>query len=270
MDDRRPTTVGRWANEFTGKVALVTGGSRGIGRAIVLAFAELGCHVTFCYRSDQAAAEAACEAAHAVRAAQAGGSAHALRAVQADVGQSDQAEALVAGVLAQHGRIDILVNNAGEFPRRPFVEISDAEWERVLRTNLYSAFYCSRAALPAMIAAKQGAIINISSISGRRGSAFHAHYAAAKGGLLALTRSLAKEAIPQGIRVNAVSPGRIDTDMMVAGYPPGETGRLLRDVPIGRMGTPEEVAEVVLFLASNASRYLVGETIEINGGLLMD
>ena len=121
-DDRRPTTVGRWANEFTGKVALVTGGSRGIGRAIVLAFAELGCHVTFCYRSDQAAAEAACEAAHAVRAAQAGGSAHAVRAVQADVGQSDQAEALVAGVLAQQGRLDILVNNAGEFPRRPEID----------------------------------------------------------------------------------------------------------------------------------------------------
>ena len=260
-------TVGRWANEFTGKVALVTGGSRGIGRAIALAFAELGCHVTFCYRSDHAAAEAVCEAAHAVRAAQAGGS---VSAAQADVGQSDQVEALVAGVLAQHGRLDILVNNAGEFPRRPFIEISDAEWERVLRTNLYSAFYCSRAALPAMIAAKQGAIINMASFAGKRGSAFHAHYAAAKGGLLALTRSLAKEAIPHGIRVNAVSPGRIDTDMLVAGYPPGEMGRLLRDVPIGRMGTPEEVAEVVVFLASDASRYLVGETIEINGGLLMD
>ena len=252
----------RWAAEFTGQVALVTGGSRGIGRAIVLAFAGLGCHVTFCYRSDHAAAEAVCEAGR-----KNGGS---VRAVQADVGQSDQAEALVAGVLAQQGRIDILVNNAGEFPRRPFVEISDAEWERVLRTNLYSAFYCSRAALPAMIAAKQGAIINMASISGRRGSAFHAHYATAKGGLLALTRSLAKEAIPHGVRVNAVSPGRIDTDMMVVGYNPNEADRLLRDVPIGRMGTPEEVAEVVVFLASDASRYLVGETIEINGGLLMD
>ena len=204
------------SDEFGGKVALVTGGSRGIGRAIVLAFAERGCHVTFCYRSDRAAAATVCAAVR-----DAGGSAHAVQAVQADVGQSDQAAALVAGVLAQLGRIDILVNNAGEFPRRPFVEISDAEWERVLRTNLYSAFYCSRAALPAMIAAKQGAIINMASISGRRGSAFHAHYATAKGGLLALTRSLAKEAIPYGIRVNAVSPGRIDTDMMVSGYQPG-------------------------------------------------
>ncbi|MCU0501971.1 MAG: SDR family oxidoreductase [Anaerolineae bacterium] len=261
MDDAR-VGVGRWGDEFAGKVALVTGGSRGIGRAIVLAFAELGCHVTFCYRADRVAAEAVCEEGR-----KNGGS---VRAVQADVGQSDQAAALVAGVLAQHGRLDILVNNAGEFPRRPFVEISDAEWERVLRANLYSAFYCARAALPAMMEARQGAIINMASISGRRGSAFHAHYATAKGGLLALTRSLAKEAIPHGIRVNAVSPGRIDTDMMVVGYNPHEAERLLRDVPIGRMGTPAEVAEVVLFLASAASRYLVGETIEVNGGLLMD
>jgi 3-oxoacyl-[acyl-carrier protein] reductase len=256
MDD------GRRADEFRGKVALVTGGSRGIGRAVVLAFAGLGCHVVFCYRSDHDAAEAVCKAGW-----RAGWS---VSAAQADAGQSDQVERLVAGVLAQYDRLDILVNNAGEFPRRPFVEISDAEWERVLRTNLYSAFYCSRAVLPAMITAKQGAIINVASISGRRGSAFHAHYAAAKGGMLALTRSLAKEAIPHGIRVNAVSPGRIDTDMMVVGYNPDEAGRLLRDVPSGRMGTPEEVADVIVFLASDASRYLVGETIEINGGLLMD
>lgn len=249
-------------DEFTGKVVLVTGGSRGIGRAIVLAFAELGCRVTFCYRADHAAADAVCTAAR-----HAGGSASA---VQADVGLSAQAAALVSGVLDQYGRLDVLVNNAGVFPRRPFAEISDAEWEEVLRINLYSAFYCSRAALPAMAAAGQGAIINMASISGRRGSAFHAHYAAAKGGLLALTRSLAKEAIPHGIRVNAVSPGRIDTDMMVVGYRSEEASRLLRDVPIGRFGTPEEVAQAVLFLASDASSYLVGETIEINGGLLMD
>jgi 3-oxoacyl-[acyl-carrier protein] reductase len=252
----------RWADEFVGKAVLVTGGSRGIGRAIVLAFAGLGSHVTFCYRSDAAAAAAV------VREAEArGGSA---TAVQADVGFSDQANALVANVVERHGRLDILVNNAGVFPRRPFVEISDAEWEGVLRTNLFSAFYCSRAALPAMIAAGRGAIINMASISGRRGSAFHVHYATAKGGLLALTRSLAKEAIAHGIRVNAVAPGRIDTDMMVVGYNPDETGRLLRDVPAGRFGTPEEVAETVIFLASDASSYLVGETIEINGGLLMD
>ncbi len=249
-------------DEFVGKVVLVTGGSRGIGRAIVLAFAELGAYVTFCYRADAAAAEAVVQEASARGCAAA--------AVQADVGVSEQASALVSGVLERHGQLDILVNNAGVFPRRSFAEISDAEWEEVLRTNLHSAFYCSRAALPAMSAAGHGAIINMASISGRRGSAFHAHYAAAKGGLLALTRSLAKEAISHGIRVNAVSPGRIDTDMMVVGYRSEEASRLLRDVPIGRFGTPEEVAQAVVFLASDASSYLVGETIEINGGLLMD
>lgn len=252
----------RWSDEFAGRVVLVTGGSRGIGRAIVRAFAGLGAHVTFCYLSDAAAAQAVC------REAEARG--WSVAAVRADVGQSDQAEALVAGVVARHGRLDVLVNNAGAFPRRPFLDIDDAEWEQVLRTNLFSAFYCSRAALPAMIAARRGAIINMASISGRRGSAFHAHYATAKGGLLALTRSLAKEAIPHGIRVNAVAPGRIDTDMMVVGYNPDEADRLLRDLPAGRFGTPEEVAETVLYLASDASSYLVGETIEINGGLLMD
>lgn len=250
------------SDEFTGQVVLVTGGSRGIGRAVVLAFAELGAHVTFCYRADAAAAVAV--------VAEAGGRGGTVAAAQADVGVSAQAAALVADVLARHGRLDVLVNNAGVFPRRPFAEISDAEWEDVLRANLFSAFYCARAALPAMIAAGRGAIINMASISGRRGSAFHAHYAAAKGGLLALTRSLAKEAIAHGIRVNAVSPGRIDTDMMVVGYRSEEAARLLRDVPIGRFGTPGEVARAVLFLASDASSYLVGETIEINGGLLMD
>ncbi len=184
---------------------------------MVLAFAERGAHVTFCYRSDHAAADAVCLEARTAGA-------FAVRAVQADVGYSDKAERLVADVLARHQRLDILVNNAGAFPRKPFVEITDAEWDDVLRTNLYSAFYCSRAVLPAMMAAKRRPSVNMASISGRRGSAFHAHYATAKGGLLALTRSLAKEAIPHGIRVNAVSPGRIDTDMMVVGYEPEETG----------------------------------------------
>lgn len=249
-------------DEFAGKVVLVTGGSRGIGRAIVLAFAQLGAHVTFCYRTDAAAAESVVQFAD--------GHGWTVVARQADVGYSDQAEQLVADVLARCGRLDILVNNAGVFLRRPFVEISDTEWETVLRANLYSAFYCARAALPAMMAAGRGIIINMASLSGRRGSANHAHYAAAKGGLLALTRSLAKEAIPHGIRVNAVSPGRIATEMLAVGYRPDEMGRLLRDVPISRMGTPEEVAQTVLFLASDASSYIVGETIEINGGLLMD
>jgi 3-oxoacyl-[acyl-carrier protein] reductase len=248
--------------EFAGKVALVTGGSRGIGRAVVLAFAELGCHVTFCYRSDRAAAEAACR--------EAAGRGWQVTAVQADVGFSDQAGRLVDGVLAAHGRLDILVNNAGVFPRRPVIEIEDAEWEEVLRSNLYSVFYCSRAALPAMMRQRGGAIVNLGSIAGKRGSRNHAAYAAAKGGVFAFMRSLAKEAIPYGIRVNAVCPGRAATDIFGEQMTPAERERFLREAPIGRLSTPEEVAQAVVFLASDASSYIVGETLDVDGGLLMD
>jgi 3-oxoacyl-[acyl-carrier protein] reductase len=248
--------------EFAGKVALVTGGSRGIGRAIVFAFAGLGCQVTFCYRSDRAAAEAVCQ--------EAAGRGWQVRAAQADVGFSEQAQRLVNGVLADHGRIDILVNNAGVFPRRPIVEIDDAEWEEVMRSNLYSAFYCSRAALPAMMRQHGGAIINIGSISGKRGSRYHAAYAAAKGGLFAFMRSLAKEAIPYNIRVNAVCPGRVATEIFGEQMTPAELERFLAEAPIGRLSSPDEVAQAVVFLASAASSYVVGETLDVDGGLTMD
>jgi 3-oxoacyl-[acyl-carrier protein] reductase len=248
--------------EFVGKVALVTGGSRGIGRAIVFAFAGLGCRVTFCYRSDQAAAVAVCQ--------EAAGRGWQVTAVQADVGFSEEAQRLVEGVLADHGRIDILVNNAGVFPRRPIVEIDDAEWEEVMRSNLYSAFYCSRAALPAMMRQRSGVIVNLGSISGKRGSRYHAAYAAAKGGLFAFMRSLAKEAIPYGIRVNAVCPGRVATDIFGEQMTPAELERFLAEAPIGRLSSPEEVAQAVVFLASDASSYIVGETLDVDGGLSMD
>jgi len=248
--------------EFVGKVALVTGGSRGIGRAIVLAFAGLGCKVTFCYRSDRAAAAAVCQ--------EAAGRGWQVIAAQADVGFSDEAQRLVDGVLAEHDRIDILVNNAGVFPRRPIIEIEDGEWEEVLRSNLYSAFYCSRAVLPAMMRQRSGVMINIGSISGKRGSRYHAAYAAAKGGLFAFMRSLAKEAIPYGIRVNAVCPGRVATDIFGEQMTPAELERFLREAPIGRLSSPEEVAQAVVFLASDASSYIVGETLDVDGGLSMD
>jgi 3-oxoacyl-[acyl-carrier protein] reductase len=246
--------------EFAGKVALVTGGSRGIGRAIVLAFAGLGCNVTFCYRSDRAAA--VCQ--------EAAGRGWQVRAVQADVGFSEEARRLVDGVLAEHGCIDILVNNAGVFPRRPIIETDDAEWEEVMRSNLYSVFYCSRAVLPAMMRQRSGVIVNMGSISGKRGSRNHAAYAAAKGGLFAFMRSLAKEAIPYGIRVNAVCPGRVATDIFGEQMTPAELERFLAEAPIGRLSSPEEVAQAVVFLASAASSYIVGETLDVDGGLSMD
>lgn len=248
-------------DEFNGRVALVTGGSRGIGRAIVLGLADVGCHVVFCYRSDSAAAAVVCEEGRK--------RAGTITAVQADVGYSDQAQKLVDTVLSRYGHIDILVNNAGQFKRRPIVEIGDEEWEETLRANLYSAFYCSRAVLPGMMAARRGSIINIVSIAGKRGSANHAPYAAAKGGLMALTRTLAKEAIPYQVRVNAISPGRVATDMMRA-YPPEEGKRLVAEIPAGTFGDPDDIARAVIFLASDTSAYIVGETLDVDGGLTMD
>ena len=250
------------AREFAGKVVLVTGGSRGIGRAIALAFARLGCRVAICYRQSADAAEAVCAEAKA-----AGGE---MRAYAADVGQSKAARGLIETVAAGFGRIDILVNNAGMFPRTAIVDTSDDEWEEVLRSNLYSTFYCSRAVLPLMINQGGGAIINIGSIAGKRGSRFHAAYSAAKGGVFAFTRSLAKEAIPHGVRVNAVCPGRVETEIFGSQLDEAERARFLHEAPIGRLSSPEEVAAAVVFLASSASSYVVGETLDVDGGLLMD
>jgi 3-oxoacyl-[acyl-carrier protein] reductase len=248
--------------DFRDSVVLITGGSRGIGRAITLAFAAQGGRVVFCYRSDHTAAQAVCTAAAAF-----GGY---VTARQVDVGDRQAAEAWIAEILAERGRIDVLVNNAGIFPSTPVVAMSDQEWDQVLRINLSAAFYSCRAVLPSMVTARAGSIINIASLAGQRGSAYHAHYAAAKGGLIAFTRSLAREVIQHNIRVNAVAPGRIETDLLTNHANPEERTRWQADTPIRRLGTPEEVAAAVLFLASPASAYIVGETLAVNGGLSMD
>lgn len=251
----------RYGAEFQGKVALVTGGSRGIGRAVVLAFASEGCRVAFCYRDNAAAAQEVIETVQAQ-----GGSAVA---VKADVAEAAEVKRLVAGVVESFGRLDILVNNAGVFPQQAVLEISDQDWDGVLRSNLYSTFYCSREALPVMMRLRQGAIINLVSVAGKRGSAFHAHYAAAKGGVLALTRSLAKEVIPYNIRVNAVCPGRVVTDMLQGEWD-SALERWKKEAPIGRLADAAEIAEVILFLASQRASYIVGETVDVDGGWWMD
>jgi 3-oxoacyl-[acyl-carrier protein] reductase len=190
-------------------------------------------------------------------------------AYQADVAEEGQAQELIARVVERHGRFDVLVNNAGIFPKRAVATMEAAEWDEVLRTNLYSVFYCCRAVIPHMVR-KGGSIVNMASIAGKRGSANHAHYAAAKGGVLAFTRSLAREVIGQGIRVNAVCPGRIATEMLQTDAGAGDEVRWQADTPIRRLGTAQEVAAAVLFLASPASSYIVGETLDVDGGLLMD
>ena len=250
------------SGDFAGQTVLVTGGSRGIGRAVVLAFAAQGAQVAFCYHSNHAAASALCQ-----EAAAAGWTVHAY---QADVADQAQAETFVDQAVARFGRVDVLVNNAGRFARTPVAEMDPVEWDQVIRSNLYSVFYCCRAVLPHMARQGSGCIINLASIAGKRGSAYHAHYAAAKGGVLAFTRTLAKEVIGQGIRVNAVSPGRIATDLLLAEAGPDEEARWRADTPIRRLGTPEEVAAAVLFLAGAGAGYIVGETLDVDGGLLMD
>lgn len=247
---------------LAGKRVLVTGGSRGIGRAIVLAFARQGAAVSFCYRNDHAAAQAVVQ-----RAAADGGQ---VTAYQADVAESAAVAALVQQVQGELGGIDVLVNNAGAFPATTVIDMTPAEWDDVVRTNLYAVFYCSQAVLRGMIAGGGGAIINMASVAGQRGSARHAHYAAAKGGVLAFTRSLAREVIEHNIRVNAISPGRIETELLLEARTEQEYSRWLADTPARRLGTAEEVADAVLFLASPASSYIVGATIAVNGGLLME
>jgi len=247
---------------FLGKHVLVTGGSRGIGRAIVLAFARAGADVSFCYRRDAAAAAAVSEATAEFPGRAAG--------YQADVGDAASVAALVAQVESAHGAVDVLVNSAGSFPATKVIDMAPAEWDEVVRTNLYGVFYCCQAVLPGMIAVGGGAIVNVASIAGQRGSARHAHYAAAKGGVLAFTRSLAREVIEHNVRVNAVSPGRIATDLLLDVQTPEEYARWMADTPARRLGTPEEVADAVLYLASPASSYVVGATLAVNGGLLME
>src|SRR5438067_10542502 len=192
--------------------------------------------------------------------------------IQADAAMSSEVESLVARTVAELGPIDILVNNAGSLIERlRILELTEERWDEVIDLNLKSAFLCCRAVAASMMERKAGAIVNVSSIAGRTGGALGSiHYSTAKGGLITFTKGLAKELGPFGIRVNAVSPGVIDTRYheqfstpeMIKGYVAG--------IPLGRVGTPDEVASVICFLASNASSYLAGETIEINGGMFMD
>jgi len=249
---------------LTGKVALVTGASSGIGRATAKMLAAMGARVAINYHRNEAGAEAA--RADIVNA---GG---LDIAVKADVTQANDVEALVKRTADELGAIDILVNNAGSLIERlRILELTEARWDEVIDLNLKSAFLCCRAVAASMMERKSGAIINVSSIAGRTGGALGSiHYSTAKGGIITFTKGLAKELGAFGIRVNAVSPGVIDTPFheqfstaeMMKGYVAG--------IPLGRVGTPDEVAKVICFLASDAASYLAGETIEINGGMFMD
>jgi 3-oxoacyl-[acyl-carrier protein] reductase len=249
--------------DLTGKVALITGASSGIGAATAAVFADLGAKVAIGYFRNQKGAE---EVQAGI--ARAGGNAIAIRA---DVCQESEIRRLVKSAADELGPIDILVNNAGSLVERMKIhEITGEKWDSILNVNLKSAMLCSQAVAPSMMERLAGAIVNVVSIAGRNGGGPGAGaYAAAKAGLIAFTKSLARELAPHGIRVNAVSPGVIDTPFHEVFSTPEMMRNFAATIPLGRVGVPMECATAIAFLASDAASFVVGETLEVNGGQLM-
>ena len=245
---------------LAGKIALVTGGSRGIGRAIVEALAGAGATVAFTYRSSGAGAD---ELVAAMK-----GAGHTVTAHQSDAASSADAAAVVAAVTAAGGRLDILVNNAGITKDGLLMRMSDEDWDRVIANNLKSVFNFTRAASRQMISQRAGRIINITSIVGISGNAGQSNYAASKAGIIGFTKSVAKEFASRNIQVNAVAPGFVDTDMTGA-LTPEQKQALVAMIPLRRTARPGEIASVVRFLASSDADYITGQVIRVDGGLSM-
>ena len=249
---------------FEGQVAFITGASSGIGRATAEAMGRRGARVAVNYCKNRAGAE---DAVESIR--KQGGDALALGA---DVTRAADVQAMVGAVLERWGRVDILVNNAGDLlARHNLGDMTEDYWDRIMALNLKSAFLCVKAVWEEMARRRSGCIVNVTSIAARNGGGpGAAAYAAAKGGLLTYTKSLAKELAPYGVRVNGVAPGVIATPYHERHSSPELFQKFVASIPLGRAGTAEEVADVIVFLASPAARYLTGETIEVNGGMWMD
>lgn len=246
--------------ELAGKVALVTGGSRGIGRAIALAMAIEGADVAINYLQNEAKANGACKEISAAG--------RKCVAIKADISSWQQTELLIEKTIAEFGKIDILVNNAGITRDNLLLRMKLEDWNDVIASNLTGVFNCSKLALKPMLKQKWGRIINITSVVGLVGNAGQSNYAAAKAGLIGFTKSLAKEVASRNILVNAIAPGFIATDM-TDGLSAEDKTKLLTGVPLGRFGNPEDVASVVTFLASERANYITGQTIAVDGGMVM-
>ncbi len=246
---------------LSGKVALVTGAQQGIGRAIAVALAGEGADVAVNFLDDREAGE---RVAGLVR-----GLGRKAIAVEGDVTRSQDVNAMVAAVGSALGPPDILVNNAGVFPRSEFLELAEREWDHVLGVNLKGSFLCAQAAARAMVAAgRPGAIVNISS-SAIRGDARGVHYSASKAGVLGLTRAMALALAPHRIRVNAIAPGLTNTAQPRDGNTEEQIAARAREIPLGRMAEPEEIARIAVFLASDDAGWMTGELVHVNGGAYM-
>ena len=241
------------------KVAIVTGSSRGIGRAIALAFAQEGCRVVVNYHQ---AKDKALEATQEINAIHPGSG----LMVQADVSTEEDVRRMVDQTIATFGNLHILVNNAGVFRRCAFQDMTLDDWEHNIRLNLTSIFLCCRAAVPHILKNGWGRIINISSTSGITGGTSGVDYAASKGGILAFSKALSSEIAPHGITVNTIAPSKIETDMLWDSMDGKNQEALLQKIPVGKFGQPEEIAALALFLASEKAGYITGETIVASGG----
>ncbi|MET0773080.1 MAG: 3-oxoacyl-[acyl-carrier-protein] reductase [Candidatus Limnocylindrales bacterium] len=246
--------------DLSGRTAVVTGGSRGIGRAIVLRLATQGADVAFSYRGNAAAAEATAEEVRALG--------RTALPVNADVSQPESAETLVREALDALGKVDILVNNAGITRDDLIMRMGIDAWREVLETNLFGAFYTLKAVTRPMLKARSGRIINITSVSGQAGQMGQANYSSAKAGLIGLTKAAARELASRGITVNAVAPGFVLTEL-TQDLPEALQAQISERTPLGRFGTPQEIADAVAFLASDEAAYITGQVLAVDGGLVM-
>jgi 3-oxoacyl-[acyl-carrier protein] reductase len=242
-------------------VALVTGASRGIGRAIAVALARDGLHVVVNYTANEAAA------AETLAQIQAAGGAGTLS--RFDVADQAAVEAAIKQIASERGRLDVLVNNAGIAVDGLLLRTKKDDWHKVLEVNLSGAFHCCKAAARYLLKSESGRIVNLSSVVGEQGNAGQVSYAASKAGLIGMTKTLARELASRGITVNCVAPGFIETEMTAAHVQGEYREALLKQIPLGRIGAPEDVAEAVRFLVSEQASYVTGQVVRVNGGLLM-